>query len=1015
MSTFYSRAGLMCTVALLLLVPLQISLAAASGTISGKVTDRDTHDVLPGANVQLKNSGLGASTNLDGRFVIHGVPAGSQTLVITYIGYATLTTQVLVLEDGTVDQTFSLTAQALQGETVVVTGQALGQVEAINQQLSSNTIKNVVSEQRIQELPDFNAAEAMGRLPGVTTLRSSGEGNQIVIRGISPQYNLIAIDGVNIGSTSNQNRSVDLSMITPNMLKSIEVFKAITPDMDANMIGGFINMQLREAPPGLHTDLLLQDGYSKYKGDYRNYKAVAQVSDRFLDDDLGVFALGDMESVDRSADNFNTGYETHSYTSGIVNPIYFSDLNLQRHFETRSRYGLNLILDYRIPNGKLELINYFSRMGQNYTNYSTDRNLDPNVNNMNISLSNGDSKTDMLTNSLQGENDFGFMSIDYSLSNNVTRFNDPHQYNANFFTQGPFSQSGYIMTIPNGDPSLVAPATHIDWTNTDLQSFGLSSTDFHERGQNYTLNLKVPFDVGSLETSGFLKAGGKVRYIERTNEQTTLDPATFYGGDVNWEQNWMSLVPELNLQTGAASRVLAQQFVTDPSIYSNFLGNQYGDLIFAPRLDWMQTIIDRVNNQTTFPNASAQNAYLTHWTPGPVENLQHNFRYIERMGAGYAMTQLNVGSKLMILGGARYEYENFSFTGYQMKDISNVVRTTIPYAKVESDSMNHYLLPMVHVQYKFADWVDLRYAYTQTLSRPEYNEQTPSWFMDNGAFNVTAGNPALQPAHAYNHDLIASFYNNEIGLFTVGGFYKEIDNFVWGNYYSLAVPVTPANAQQYNLPAGVALAPDGTPLKGQWLTTAAFPASTGSTFISTFVNNPHPAYVKGIEVDWQTRLWYLPFPFNGVVLNLNYTHCYSETIYPLLIHGAPIPLTARQSQPTYVDTIRNGARLLNQPDDLVNITLGYDYQGFMGRISLSYIGNMVRGVSTTPELDSKTAQFLRLDMNFRQNLPIKGLDLYLNLNNINNRKDEAINATISTPILEQFYGFTADLGVRFTL
>ena len=58
-------------------------------------------------------------------------------------------------------------------------------MQAINQQLSSTTIKNIVSKNEIQELPEANAAEAVGRLPGVSLERSGGEGNKVVIRGMA--------------------------------------------------------------------------------------------------------------------------------------------------------------------------------------------------------------------------------------------------------------------------------------------------------------------------------------------------------------------------------------------------------------------------------------------------------------------------------------------------------------------------------------------------------------------------------------------------------------------------------------------------------------------------------------------------------------------------------------------------------------------------------------------------------------------------------------------------------------
>ncbi len=142
------------------------------------------------------------------------------------------------------------------------------------------------------------------------------------------------------------------------------------------------------------------------------------------------------------------------------------------------------------------------------------------------------------------------------------------------------------------------------------------------------------------------------------------------------------------------------------------------------------------------------------------------------------------------------------------------------------------------------------------------------------------------------------------------------------------------------------------------------------------------------------------------------------TAYPWLRSGPvffPDTNNQRQSVPTYINTSRTNARLYNQPNDLLNIALGYDYAGFMGRLSVSYIGNMVSGVNTIRELDSQIDQFVRLDASFRQTLPVNGLSLYLNLNNINNRNDQSINTLLSYPINTNYYGFTADLGIRFQL
>ena len=121
----------------------------------------------------------------------------------------------------------------MEGEEVLVTAQASAQQQAINQQLTSKTIKNIVSKKQIQELPEANAAEAVGRLPGVSLVRSGGEGNKLVIRGMAPKYSQIQIDGVTMAATGDQDRSVDLSMISPYMLEGIELTKSVMANQEA--------------------------------------------------------------------------------------------------------------------------------------------------------------------------------------------------------------------------------------------------------------------------------------------------------------------------------------------------------------------------------------------------------------------------------------------------------------------------------------------------------------------------------------------------------------------------------------------------------------------------------------------------------------------------------------------------------------------------------------------------------------------------------------------------------------
>ena len=260
--------------------------AQGQGQIHGTVKDALTGEETYGANVTLKNHSLGAASDFDGKYVINAVPSGSYTLSVRYIGFRTQEIPVEVKEGSKLEINFLLTAEAIKGEEVVITAQARGQQQAINQQLSSNTITNVVSSEKIRQLPDENAATALSRLPGVSLMN----GDQVVIRGLQAKLNQVLVNGIELPPTDmspsstnvTSTRATNLGFISSNLLDGIEVIKAITPDMDANTIGGVVNLKLREAPTGLHFDALAQGNYNSTDHLSDNYKSWASISQQVL-------------------------------------------------------------------------------------------------------------------------------------------------------------------------------------------------------------------------------------------------------------------------------------------------------------------------------------------------------------------------------------------------------------------------------------------------------------------------------------------------------------------------------------------------------------------------------------------------------------------------------------------------------------------------------------------------------------------------------------------------------------
>ncbi|HUI10364.1 MAG TPA: carboxypeptidase-like regulatory domain-containing protein [Bacteroidota bacterium] len=994
----------------LLVVLVQAVWAQGPVTLRGKVTDRTTKEGLPGANIVVKGTSVGASTDLTGAYVIRNVPAGQQTLVVSYVGYKSVTTGVLVPESGSVTQDFALVATTVQGEEIVVTAQAQGQLEAINQQLSSDKIVNVVSEAKIQELPDFNAAQAIARLPGVSTIQSSGEASKVAIRGIAPQYNEVAVSGITLAATGstqigaasqggtsgaiNTDRSVDLTMITPYMIKTVEVYKSLTPDMDANAIGGYVNMELREAPEGFKTDVLAQGGYTAKSGKYGNYRFMGAASDRFFDDDFGIYVLANAESYDRNADNMSAVYTPQSATvqPDGFRPVIVTNVTLDRHLETRERLGGNLIMDYRLPAGILKSINVFSRLNSDAQDYSTI--MDYQFHNLDFRYTSGDTKTDMAVNTLEYSNDFGFMTAEVKAANTYSRSYVPASPQFDFTQTGGIPGTTQVNAIPQ---DLVPAVSYLGANKIYLTNISLFSAAYKEDDEVLKGDFKIPFDVQSV-TSGVIKVGGVWRYNLHTNDQGTPYAGIHPGSPItNAMVNLLTANYGWRLDSAAQAFPGTNFTSSDGSITNSFLNNSFGSMLWANNPDALKGAATLLSQTPSINAVNSSGSNAGGWFDSPYQRLPNKYRFVERFDAAYAMSTLNFGEDISVVGGVRWEQDKGYFDAFNLADGRDATHQAID--TVFAHPINRYVLPMVQGKWNFLPWADIRYSYTQTLARPDYSELSPHFNMDYTQFNVWAGNPRLVPAHAYNHDVFLTLHSNELGLLSIGGFYKEVDDFTYYTQYKLHPTATAGldSIASYGIHTG----------NGNLV----YPKD--GAILNTYVNATAPAFLRGVEVDFQTRLWYLPGFLDGIVLGVNYSHISSSATYPWR-NDTSIVVPPRSVKVVTLNRTRSG-RLIDQPDDIMNAYFGYDYEGFSGRLSFLFQGNSVSYIGPFAEQDGFSKNYFRIDASIRQKLPWPGLSLFLDANNLNSEINQSAQASINGFTSQQNYGLTASIGVRYTM
>ncbi|MCB0747682.1 MAG: TonB-dependent receptor, partial [Ignavibacteriae bacterium] len=864
----------------------------------------------------------------------------------------------------------------VEGETVVITAQASGQNEAINQQLSSIQIKNVVSMARIQELPDANAAESVGRLPGVSIIREGGEGSKVVIRGLSPQYNQITIDGVQlpgnvVSNDPNQqgslvgDRATNLSMISSSMLGGIEVIKSITPDMDAAVLGGVVNFGLRKAfmsngdSPAF--ELLTQSGYNNLKDSYGDYKFVGSYEQRFFDQSFGVFLQVSTEKRNLSANELGVSYQLTDKTHGDAGIPDINSVNLNDKSSSRNRDGATLVLDYEHKGGSIGMMNFVS--SSDTKSIYRGESIINTANDIVFSATDAENKLNILSNLISIKQEIPYFHVDLKLSHTYSESRNPEDLTFTFWqNEAGLANIGDLTKLP---PKQLFDLAKPNAATADMADIRTSKNFSQDRALTAAVDFQNDFVISNYLT-GKIKFGGMFQYRKRSYDVNSGRGSQLYSGGGNVVTAIVKAFPSMITNGG---RISFLNFINDSYSYGEFLGGDY-QIAYPMDVNLMHDVL------AVARTVSSLEGYQVDKHGSRI----YDYHGSETKSAAYAMATFKIGDKITVLPGARFQDLTTDYFAYRGEQVPGGVQ----YTDTTVTKPNGYFLPMLHLRYEPLPWLQLHFAYTNTLNYPDYNAIIPRY--DVAASSIAYNNYNLKPAESENFDFVVSFYSNEIGLLTFNGFKKTIKNLIFASQ-TYVTDLSPYP----DLPQG----------KQQLFE------------FNTFINNPIPIDIYGLESDWQTHFWYLPEPFSGMVFNINYTHIFSEASYP----RSEIQITYNDDgtfERTVLDTFYT-TRMLNQPNDILNLSLGFDYAGFSGRLSMIYQDNIFKRPDFWMQNRVNSDTYVRWDLSMKQDLPWFGIQIFLNLNNLTGEDDIDINQKNKYTAYQERYGMTGDLGLRIKL
>lgn len=797
---------------------------AQTGTVSGNIND-DSRIALPGAKISLIPGNIYTTSDDHGNFVFLNVPAGKYTMKIDYIGYGTNEYEVSVESDKNTKQNIVFARKETTIQEVVVAGSTLkNQARALNKQKSNANITNVISSDQIGRFPDANIGDALKRVPGITIQNDQGEARNLIIRGLAPNLNSVTLNGDRIPSAEGDNRNVQMDLIPSDMISTIEVNKTLTPDMDADAIGGSVNLITRASPNGQRISATLAGGYNPIR-DKGNYTAGLVYGNRFLNKKLGAVFSFSYNNNNFGSDNIEP---TWSIAKDAAQTAYISKMGIRYYNEHRIRHSFDLNLDYEF-NSKNKI--YASAM-YNFRNdkenryalgykikpvYSDDetqitgwegsmtrQNKGGDFNNDNTRLE----RQKVQNYALRGEHLLGSkIDLDWAMNYATASEKKPHERYIEFENE----DLNFTTNFSDPRKPMVSTVGTDNLGNYQLSDLSDSNNFTQEKEFGAKVNVRFPFSVIQ-DQKGRIRVGARLRLKtkERENDYFAFEPINDMGSLLSVPTTYFD---GHNFQPG--------NYVPGTFVSSSYLG---GLDLFNPNL---------FNSESK-----------------PEEFLSSNYSAKENIYAGYIRWDQDFNDKLSMIVGARIETTKIDYTGNYVMDEEDLV------GKINNTNTYTNILPNLSFKYVPVQNLVLRAAFTTALARPNYYALVPYLNVISADEIVSAGNPNLKATYAYNFDFMAEKYFKSVGILSGGLFYKNLKDFIYTysrRNYSTADFTNDFAGQANPIPSG----------ENNWRFTQQ--------------RNGDNVDIYGFEVALQRQLDFIPGAFwKGLGVYVNYTYTKSK-------------------------------------------------------------------------------------------------------------------------------------------
>ncbi|MEX2334163.1 MAG: outer membrane beta-barrel protein, partial [Pseudohongiella sp.] len=383
-----------------------------------------------------------------------------------------------------------------------------------------------------------------------------------------------------------------------------------------------------------------------------------------------------------------------------------------------------------------------------------------------------------------------------------------------------------------------------------------------------------------------------------------------YSSRIDWQRSYSSGSNTFTIKTGAKYRVSQQVRDITVDLYEMDETFPYADIL-VPTDDviFLKKKYYDVQPQVALDMLNRNPGLFEFVDDASLEDSNvEDYDAEESISAGYVMGTYETGIHTIIAGVRleRYEWSNLNKTVSYLNEVPTVTPTR------QGDS-HSFWLPGIHFRHELTDNLILRESYNRSYGRPRLSELSRGrWVDDEG--NIEDGNANLIPALADNLDAQLEYYTERGGLYSIGVFYKDIEDFTYTEVYDFNE-----------------LGPDGIPV----------PAEGGDFEYERPVNGAG-ATNYGLELIARQNLFFLPGALQGLSVALSTTLTESDAEYPNRTDGRDLPLEGFSEL-------------------LYTATLNYTWRNLDARIDYTYRDDYIEGLGNSIETDEFYAAEDRID------------------------------------------------------